>query len=190
MLLESLLVVDLLYESNSFLHFLIDATVAAVHAALYVQYRWLFQRQSVSSQLHVSFSFQLGRRSVRNLWSPKITPQPGVKLLGLRCLFRVNLSSLCCASVSLCHFTSPAACRMVYSVTRTWPFCWAPGTWGIWGSEGSSLSPSGCRFWLWPGWNRTCWDAPCSPLWGLWSHGQDLPKKEQKRGDYQNFRVR
>lgn len=77
-----------------------------------------------------------------------------------------------------------AACRTVFVVeflSLFWPFCWPAGMWRTWGSEGSSPSPSGCRFWLGPDWSRTVSDSPRSPLWWLWSHGQDLPVREQRR---------
>lgn len=84
--MESLPVVVLLCESNFFyitLLFIIDATVAAVRAALYVQRRCLslsllgFDVACSSvcicffSQLQVSCSLQPGLRSVHNLQSPK-----------------------------------------------------------------------------------------------------------------------
>lgn len=52
-----------------------------------------------------------------NLWtSPvsKVIPQPGVKLLGLRYLFRLKLFSFHCASVSLCPFEEQSYCREVF----------------------------------------------------------------------------
>ena len=63
----------------------------------------------------------------------------------------------------------------------SWPSCWPPGIWRTWGSEGSSLSPSGCRFSLGPAQNRTALDDPCSPWWWLWSGGQDSPSGGQER---------
>lgn len=59
-MLQSLTVVVLLCESDSFKSlciFIIDATAAAVHAALYVQYRCLFQRQTAQSVSVSSHSF-------------------------------------------------------------------------------------------------------------------------------------
>lgn len=99
-------------------------------------------------------------------------------------LFTLNLSGLRCASVRVWmndHIT-PAPSRTVKKLKKSfslsWPFCWAPSMWRIWGTEGSSLSPSGCIFWLGPSQSRTGQAAPCSSWWLLWLHGPDLPVGE------------
>lgn len=52
--------------------------------------------------------------------------------------------------------------------------------WRTSGSENSSLSPSGNRFWIEPSRSRTLWGAPCSALLFLWLCSQDLPAVDGK----------
>lgn len=119
----------------------------------------------------------------------RITLQPDTKLLGLRYFFRANLSSVSlCVSKAYVPFLGVITSSLLRAgqllmklFSWSWPSCWPPGIRRTWGSEGSSLSPSGCRFSLGPAQNRTALDDPCSPWWWLWSGGQDSPLGEQER---------
>lgn len=130
------------------------------------------------SQPNVSFSFQfslcetLGLQSNFTVWYK--TPWTEV-------LF--HFQSLLCISASsdewshhICFFQD----NKKKSFSQSWPFCWAPCTWRIWGTEGSSLSPLGCIFWPGPSQSTTGQAAPCSSWWLLWWHGPDLPVGQTK----------
>lgn len=143
---------------------------------------------SFFSQLHVCSSFQPESRICMQSLVLKIIPRPGTELPVPRNLFPWEpfQSPLCVKNMSCLLLAGQSLMKLV---SLSWLFCWPPGMWRTWGSEGSSLSPSGCRFWTGPVQNRIVWGAPCSPLWWLWSCGQDLPAEEEKRYYQHKIRV-